>query len=183
MLEPVESNPYLTRFYEAPQRWAFSMQMHLLNWRYAIQSAAVWEAMLGHGAILDRGLPGDRAFARLHVAMGNIDPLEWSTYEQAFEIMAATLRPPSIVLFLDVSPEKAMERIRLRGRDAERDLPIEYLHALRREYMSLLDEIESGKHAWSQGMRVQRVPWDASEIDISEIVTDLGLPIADTTET
>lgn len=162
MFEPVKENPYLDRFYENPKRWAFAMQMHLLHYRFALQNSAMWEAMLGRGAIIDRGLPGDRVFAKLHLKAGNIDPLEWETYEKAYAVMSCELRPPSVIVYLDVSPEEALSRIQNRGRDAEMGITVDYLRELHEGYTELLNEIEAGTHAWSQGMRVIRIPWNES---------------------
>ena len=96
LYEPVNSNPYLDRFYDDPKRWAFPMQMELLYRRYNMQQIAARESLLGEykGAILDRGLPGDRVFCKLHMLAGNIDKLEWETYQQSYEVMACSVTPP-----------------------------------------------------------------------------------------
>lgn len=152
------------------------MQIELLHHRFAQQQKAAWETVgvdSYRGAVLDRSLPGDRVFCRMHMHYGNIDPLEWATYERAFDVMVHHLAPPSLVLFLDVAPEVALERVRKRARGAEVGIDIEYLRDLYRGYMDLLAEIESGRHAWSQGMRVHRVPWNTDHLPIEPLVEDL----------
>jgi deoxyadenosine/deoxycytidine kinase len=174
--EPVESNPYLPLFYKEPKTWAWTMQMHLMGVRYGMQKLAVSEALVGHaynGAILDRGLPGDRVFCRLHVRAGNIHEMQWHTYETFYNIMVCDLRPPSLILYLDVDPNVALERVQKRARSVETGLSLEYLQDLRRGYMDLLSEIESGDHAWSKGMRVMRVPWNVDHQSIAPIVERL----------
>lgn len=161
--EPVDDNPYLERFYKEPGRWAFPMQIELLHRRYAMQKLAAFEATMSggyKGAILDRGLPGDRVFAKLHMLEGNMSELEWQTYERAYSIMTCSLIPPSILVFLDVEPEVALERVKTRARGAEVGIELDYLQKLRKGYLDLLVEIESGGHAWSRGMEVMRVPWN-----------------------
>jgi deoxyadenosine/deoxycytidine kinase len=161
--EPVETNPYLEPFYADPKRWAWGMQLHLMVCRYGLQKLAVGEAISGGqyaGVILDRGLPGDRVFAKLHVRAGNIHPLEWETYEAFYNIMACDLRPPSLIVFLDVDPRVAHERVLRRGRRAEAAVTLDYLKQLHQGYLDLLAEIESGDHAWSRGMQVLRWPWN-----------------------
>ena len=74
LLEPVDSNPYLERFYKDMQRWAFPMQMELLMKRYLMHKLASLEALSGsqfNGVVLDRGLPGDRVFYKLAFFKGN----------------------------------------------------------------------------------------------------------------
>jgi deoxyadenosine/deoxycytidine kinase len=177
MFEPVAANPYLDQFYHNPKRWAFPMQIHLLHHRYVMQLSAMAEAMLSDspwdGAIMDRGLPGDRVFARLHRDFRNMDQLEWETYELAYETMVCTLRPPSALVFLDVEPEVALYRIQKRNRNVEVGIELDYLRRLRDGYQKLMNEVESGMHAWAQGMRVVRVPWNEDDLPVQPIVSEL----------
>lgn len=176
IMEPVKTNPYLELFYDDQKRWAFPLQIELMGRRYALQQLAAYEALSEggyRGAILDRGLPGDRVFARMHMLAGNISELEFATYERWFDIMTSSLRVPSLVVFLDVTPEVALERIRGRGRKAEKDIPIEYLRDLRKGYLDLLIEIESGQHAWSAGMGVKRVAWNTDHQPTEALAEEL----------
>jgi deoxyguanosine kinase len=173
IMEPVDGNPYLTKFYADPKRWATMMQMHLLHHRYAQQKLAAYEATgVGgyNGAVLDRGLPGDRVFARMHMLAGNIDPLEWHTYEMAYANMTCSLVPPSLLVFLDVDPKVALARIHGRGRECESAMTLAYLESLQRGYYDLMVEIESGEHAWSRGIRVSRVPWNVDNQPVESVI-------------
>lgn len=173
ILEPVESNPYLERFYGDPKRWAFPMQIELLHRRYAMQKLAAYEATTEggfKGAVLDRGLPGDRVFCRQHMLAGNIDPLEWDTYERAYDNMVCSLVPPSILVFLDVDPEVALSRIKQRSRGCETSIDLGYLRGLQRGYYDLMVEIDSGEHAWSRGIRIARVPWNVDNQPVDTVV-------------
>lgn len=161
--EPVSGNPYLDKFYVDQKRYALEMQMFLLKRRHVIQKLATLEAEYGedyHGSVLDRGLPGDRVFAKLHCKRGNIDELGWMAYEEAFNYACADLRPPSLFLFLDVDPKVALERVRKRNRPAEAGIDLAYMTDLHKGYLDLLCEIEGKAHAWSKGMEVLRLPWN-----------------------
>lgn len=161
--EPVETNPYLERFYKEPKKWATMMQIFLLHKRYGMQQLAAWEATgIGgvDGSILDRSLSGDRVFARLHMECGNIDPLDWETYEMAYNYMARNLLPPTLLVFLDVQPQTAYDRMKKRNRGAEVGVPLEYLTKLRRGYTDLLREAEGGLMPWAHAVRVSRIVWD-----------------------
>lgn len=162
-----QENPYLKKFYQNPKKYAFGMQMHLLHQRYAIQQLASFEAtgVGGYGgAILDRSLSGDRVFAKLHMQEGNIDPLDFDTYEMAYSIMARSLLPPTLLVFLDIQPETAFARMQKRNRDAEVGVPLSYLQKLQEGYQELLTEAESGLLPWAHAVRVCRIPWDPDTV-------------------
>ncbi len=174
--EPVESNPYLTDFYANPKRWAFPMQIALMANRLALQQLAAFEATAvgGYkGAILDRSLSGDRVFCKLHYLAGNISKREWQTYEKMHDYMTCNIKVPSLVLFLDVEPEVALERIRKRARTAEVGIDLKYLRTLRRGYLDLMVEIESNQHVWSSGISIQRVAWNSDHQPIDTLVDQL----------
>jgi len=170
--EPVESNPYLERFYQDPKRWSFSMQIHLLMVRYQMQLSAMSESMLPgsiyNGCILDRGLPGDRVFAKMLTDGGFISELEWQTYQTAYDSMTFSLRPPSKLIYLDVAPGVALERILKRNRNCETKIDLQYLCKLETEYQKLIEQIKSGRHTWAQGMTVEVIDWN--ELDNSKLI-------------
>lgn len=165
--EPVDSNPYLQKFYTNPKQYATGMQFWLLHRRYALQQLAAWETtgIGGYtGAILDRSIAGDRVFAKLHMKTGNIDQLDWETYEMAYNYMARNLLPPTLLIFLDVQPQTAHDRMRKRNRSAEAGVPLDYLIGLRLGYQDLLREAESGLMPWAHAVRVSRIVWDPDTI-------------------
>lgn len=167
--EPAEDNPYLGMFYADPKKWAFPMQIYLLHRRYAMQQLAAYECTVlsdYKGAILDRGLPGDRVFAKIHTDDGNIEQMDFdTTYELAYNIMARTLTPPSLLIYLKATPEKCFERTQKRAREQETKMPTEefktYLGRLHLYYEELIEEVKLGGHAWSQGIQVMELDWNA----------------------
>lgn len=160
--EPVEAD-YLEKFYKDPKTNAFEFQIRQLARRTGIHRLAQEEAcnpIEYKGAILDRGLPGDRVFAKLHCHAGNISPEQWTTYEILFNSAIDLIRSPALLVFLDVEPDIAMERVKNRNRGAEAGLTIAYLKDLRKGYLDLLGEIEAKTHRWSDGIELMRVPWN-----------------------
>jgi len=168
MYEPVDENPYLHDFYVNPKRWAFAMQIHLLGIRAGLQDLASEEVMWGfqyNGVILDRGLPGDNAFCKLHVKAGNITEREYETYRVLYRHRTNRLKPPSIMIFLDVEPEVALRRIKERARGAEVNIDIKYLSDLRDCYYDLLVELSNGDHIWAGKVEIKKVPWNSNHQD------------------
>jgi deoxyadenosine/deoxycytidine kinase len=170
--EPVDTNPYLSVFYENPKAHAFGMQMRLLHTRFAMQQLASYECVSAmgeyQGAILDRSISGDRVFAALHRNAGNISQLDWETYCLAYEVMARSLLPPTLLVYIDVQPETAYERMRRRNRNAEAGVPLEYLRNLREGYKELISEAERGLLPWAHAVRVVRIPWDPDTLTESQ---------------
>ncbi len=162
--EPVNLE-LLEMFYKDQDRWAFAMQIDLLHRRFALQKLGSFESITGRGVVIDRGLPGDRVFAKMLYKDGKMDRIEWAIYERAYSVMTNSLIPPSIIIFMDVTPGMARERIRNRDRKAERGdlVPLAYLQELEVGYLELLNEIESAYPAWSRGMKVVRLPFNTAE--------------------
>jgi deoxyadenosine/deoxycytidine kinase len=196
--EPVDTNPYLQPFYQAMDNvkpytarsispesqaawWqvhhtAYAMQIYLLQARFALQKLAVAEALTGKGAILDRGLPGDRVFAKMLQRSGHIREQDWKTYDAFYRLMTNDLRPPSLIIFLDVDPRVAFERVKKRDRAAEKSgVTLDYLKALNAGYLDMLADIESGRHVWSRGMHVMRWPWNSDDEPIDELIEQVQL--------
>jgi deoxyadenosine/deoxycytidine kinase len=162
--EPVNLE-LLEMFYKDQDRWAFAMQIDLLHRRFALQKLGSFESITGKGVVMDRGLPGDRVFAKMLYEAGKINRIEWAIYERAYTIMSNSLIPPSLIVYMEVSPEEALNRIESRDRKAERGdlLPLAYLKELEKGYHNLLTEIESGVPSWSRGMEVLKLPWNTPE--------------------
>jgi len=172
--EPVADKGYLELFYADPKRWSFSFQIEMLRRRSLIHRLAMLECLAGTsaGTLLDRGAPGDRVFAKMHHDAGNIHDLEWQTYEALYsEMMSVPHMQPTLLLYLDVSPETALRRIKVRARPSEELIKLDYLTTLGNAYERLLTEIGSGQHAWSKGLKILRINWNEDNQKIVPIVT------------
>lgn len=166
--EKNDSNPYLSDYYGAPERWSFTMQMHMLSMRYRMHMHAQWHAMQGHGhAILDRSFWGDTCFARLQVRQGLMSEREFATYATTYHAMTASVLLPTVCLRVLTSPKVAMQRIVSRmeketGRACESSVSIEYMNGLDREIDHMVGVLRS------QGVQTLDVPWDEDR-DTAEI--------------
>lgn len=168
--EPVGRNFYLEEFYKYPPTCAFGMQIFLLHYRYAMKQKASYAAIIGDhkGVILDRSIAGDRVFAKLHWDKGNINDLDWRCYNFAYEVMARTIQPPTLFLYLDVQAETAFNRMRERKRPAEEGVTLEYLQELRKGYEGLIKELKTGLVPWAHSIEVERIIWDRKTLEERE---------------
>ena len=129
--EPVEDNEYLADFYRETARYSFAMQVYLLNRRFQQHQEIIWR---GRSAVQDRTIYEDSIFAKMLAETGLMEPRDYRTYSTLFRHMSNFMCKPSVIVYLDVSPERSHERIRMRSREIEDVIKIEYLRALHAEY-------------------------------------------------
>jgi len=120
------------------------------------------------GIVLDRCIAGDRVFMAVNQQLGHISQLEVDTYEYAYEILSRDLQPPTLLIYLDATPETALRRLQARSRDAEVGVDLVYLAALREGYETLLSDLEAGKTSWGRSVEYIRINWDKDVLDERE---------------
>ena len=126
------SQRMLDRFYEDQERWSAIIQVMFLNDRFRDIKAI--EAK-NEPAIIDRSIYGDEIFAKTIHDRGQMTEDEFIIYRDLLHNMLQHINPPEILIYLDVSVDTAMDRIRLRSRSTEADLiPRDYMEDLRRNY-------------------------------------------------
>jgi deoxyadenosine/deoxycytidine kinase len=135
--EPSEDNPYLPDFYRDMKRWAFHSQLYFLSNKFRIHQAL--DRMPGVVA-LDRTIFEDaEIFATALHDMKHIDDRDWQTYSSFYQSILDAIRPPDLMIYLRCSMRTLRQRIRLRGREMERDVPLSYLRRLDRLYENWID--------------------------------------------
>lgn len=136
--EPVQDNEYLEDFYRDTKNFSFAMQVYLLNRRFQQHQEIIWK---GRSAVQDRTIYEDSIFARMLAETGLMDARDYRTYQQLFKHMSNFMCKPSVIVYLDVSPETSHERIRSRSRGVESDIELSYLEALYEGYERFVKDI------------------------------------------
>lgn len=136
--EPVVDNVYLEDFYKDMAKYAFPMQVYLLNKRFKQQQQIIWE---GKGGVQDRTIYEDSVFARMLRDSGHMDERDYQTYTELFSAMSNFMRRPNVIVHLDLSPEESLRRIKMRSRGCESTISIEYLQGLHAAYNHFIEEI------------------------------------------
>ena len=130
--EPNDDNPYLADFYGDMNRWAFRSQMYFLASKFGIHQQL--DRTLGV-VVQDRTIFEDaEVFATALHEMGHIDDRDWATYCSFYRAILDAIRPPDLLIYLRCSMRTLRKRIRLRGREMEQDIPLNYLKRLDRLY-------------------------------------------------
>lgn len=130
--EHVDGNPYLADFYSDMQRWAFHLQVYFLSKRFQHHQEILASP---ESVIQDRTIYEDaEIFARNLYENGHIDERDHANYRELFDTMIQFLEPPDLLIYLRTSVPVLVERIRTRGREYERAIPVEYLKQLDGHY-------------------------------------------------
>lgn len=129
-LELVEENPFLGPYYNDMHRWSFSLAA--FNLQYRSKQIIELDARSG---IIDRSIYEDRhIFVRLQREHKLISEDDFSTYCQLWDLIVPNLRKPDLMVFLDSPIELCLQRIKIRNRGIESDIPYEYMASLDRYY-------------------------------------------------
>ena len=160
--ESVDTNDILHLFYADMKEWGFPLQCTLLTQRHTQQQRIAWNDVPYN--IEDRFMDEDHVFATVLWKQGNMDKHKFRIYRDMVLTYERHVKRPDLIVFLDVSAEVSMERIKKRGRRMESNIPLEYLQALEQEYKLFIKEI-------SKKIPVIRVTWE--EFQETKNVADL----------
>lgn len=136
--EPVMDNEYLADYYKDMKKYAFPLQIYLLNRRFKQQQQIIWA---GKGGVQDRTIYEDAVFARMLCKAGHMEQRDYETYLSLFNNMANFMKRPNIIVHLDVTPEESLRRINLRSRDCESNVSIGFLRALHEAYEEFIEDV------------------------------------------
>ena len=130
-LEVFEENPFLARFYEDRERYAFQTQMFFLLSRYHQQRREIPDALHHSESSLlsDYTFDKDGIFARI-----NLTGDELEMYFRIHEALAEKIPKPNLIVYLAAGTPSLMNRIALRDRSYERNMDASYIDLLNRTY-------------------------------------------------
>ena len=90
--EPVEENPFLPKFYEDPERYAFTAQVSFLMERYRQQEELHQMDLFERATVSDYVFAKDRIFAELVLSRD-----EAALYDRIYSLLDARIRRPDLV--------------------------------------------------------------------------------------
>lgn len=133
--EPVVDNPILEKFYYDRTRYAFPLQVFFLNKRFK----HIKEASAVGNCVLDRSIYGDAIFAKMLCDKCEMSIEEFELYKELLENMLEHVKAPKLMIYLEISVDEAMKRIKKRGRDYEQIVEKNYWEELNCEYKTYFD--------------------------------------------
>src|SRR3990167_2284161 len=133
IFEPVESNPYLERFYtenDGVKTWAAWKELRFLADRLIIEAyqlPVLLESTDSEGVIEDSNRRQDNSYTWLHHHDGNIDHDAWDLYKTFNKLGNLLSKKPDLIIHPKAEVVVARQRIKKRGRPSEQDITDEYL--------------------------------------------------------
>jgi deoxyguanosine kinase len=129
LFEKPDDNPFLAGFYEDPRRNALPVQLFFLFQRIGQLRAVAQRDLFGGVTVADFMLEKDPLFARL-----TLDDDEFRLYQQVYSQIKPETVAPDLVIYLQASTERLVERVRRRGIGHERKIGDDYLQRLAASY-------------------------------------------------
>lgn len=129
VLEKFEENPFLRKFYEDSDRFAFQTQLFFLLSRYKQQQELIQADLFNRFLITDYIFEKDKIFAYL-----NLEDDELRLYETVLSAIEHKVPTPDLVVYIQCSADRLMANIRKRGRDFERNMSEQYIRDLNEAY-------------------------------------------------
>lgn len=129
VLEAVEENPFLAEFYRDMDAFAFQTQIYFLLSRHKQQMELKQIELFSTNLVSDYLFEKDRIFANL-----TLNETELSLYSKIYEILKKDILNPSLIIYLQIDPERALSRIKRRLRPFEKNITLEYLRDLNEAY-------------------------------------------------
>lgn len=136
ILEEFAENPFLTKFYENPQQYAFPVELFFMAERYKqlkelIQTRDLFQSV----TITDYLFTKCLLFAKV-----NLPEEEFRLYQKLFDIIHQQLVQPDLLIYLHAPVNKLQQNIKKRNRSYEQRIPDEYLFNIQQTYTNYIKQ-------------------------------------------
>lgn len=129
VLERFEENPFLSKFYEDQDHYAFQTQIFFLLSRYKQQQELFQGDLFYQFLVSDYIFDKDKIFAYL-----TLQDDELKLYETLVTTIEKNIPTPDLVVYLQSSTDRLMSNIKMRGRSFEENMSHEYIKDLNEAY-------------------------------------------------
>ena len=129
IFERIEDNPFLPKFYQSRETYAFQNQTFFLLNRYQQQMELAQDDLFNQNAIADYLFAKDQIFATL-----TLSAEELSLYQQIYALLNTRVPKPDMVVYLQARPEVLYKRVKKRDKKYERSVTFDYLTEVAQAY-------------------------------------------------
>lgn len=136
VLEEFADNPFLPKFYESPEQYAFPLELFFMAERYKqLKELLQTKDMFQQITISDYLFTKCLLFAKV-----NLPDEEFRLYQKLFEIINPQIVQPEILIYLHSPVNKLQENIKKRNRQYELGIPNDYLFTLQETYTQYIKQ-------------------------------------------
>lgn len=131
VLEAFADNPFLPKFYENPEQFAFPLELFFMAERFKQLKELIQQQkdMFQDVTISDYLFTKCLLFAKV-----NLPDDEFRLYQRLFDIIHQQLVQPDILIYLHAPVSRLQENIKKRARPYEQKIPNEYLFNIQETY-------------------------------------------------
>ena len=136
ILEEFADNPFLPKFYEKPDQYAFPLELFFMAERYKqlkdlLQTKELFQTVTISDYLFTKCL----LFAKV-----NLPDEEFRLYQKLFDIINPQIVQPDILIYLHAPVNKLQENIKKRNRTYEQSIPNDYLFSLQETYTAYIKQ-------------------------------------------
>ncbi|GGD20642.1 2-amino-4-hydroxy-6-hydroxymethyldihydropteridine diphosphokinase [Hyunsoonleella pacifica] len=134
ILERFADNPFLPKFYEDANRYAFPLEMSFLADRYQQISDDLSQLdLFKHFIVSDYYVIKSLIFSKI-----TLKGDEFTLYRKLFNLMYKDIKKPELYVYLYQNTERLQENIKQRGREYEQNIENDYLEHINSGYLEFL---------------------------------------------
>ena len=134
ILERFAENPFLPKFYEDKERFAFPLEMSFLADRYQQLSDDLAQLDLFKNFIVSDYY----IFKSLIFAQITLQKDEYALYRRMFDLMYNEITKPDLYVYLYQNTDRLLQNIKKRGRDYEQNIEAGYLQKIHDGYKNFI---------------------------------------------
>jgi deoxyguanosine kinase len=138
ILENVDDNPFLSKFYKNQREVSLQTQLYFLLTRTRQVQSFKQQDIFAMTRVSDFMLQKDRLFAQ--VTLSNE---EYDLYDQLYSYMTVDIPKPDLLIYLQAPIEVLIKRIKKRGRNFEKYITSSYLEKLNSMYLKFFNTYDS----------------------------------------
>src|SRR3954469_10979703 len=136
ILEEFADNPFLPKFYENPQQYAFPLELFFLAERYKQLKDMIHKQELFQSVTVS-----DYLFTKcLLFARVNLPEEEFRLYQKLFDIIHAQMIQPDLLIYLHAPVSRLQMNIKKRNRPYEQGIADEYLFNIQQTYTNYIKQ-------------------------------------------
>ena len=129
VLEEFADNPFLPKFYNHPERYAFSLELFFMAERYRQLGDLREQDLFSKGIVSDYFFVKSKLFAE-----NNLSDDELLLFNRLSDIALKNLPKPDLIIYLHSDVKRLKENIKKRGRSYEQNISNDYLSDIQNKY-------------------------------------------------